>query len=799
MEFTISQNLRESGQTTFIVSYFPFRNLELRAISRDNNEYGIGLRHLLQFGGLPTTGATERAPAPVIASISFEGELAPLTEADLQRRLRGNVGDRFDFFRWQQNLDRLTEAYTDLGYLEARVRGTRTERGDGQIDVTFTVERGPMCVIVVDGITLSNAEEAAIREAWTQSVFDRFLVQDTETLIRRRMLADGYIEGEVTGTLETEGDTKTLTLVATPNVRAERRELQFTGNTIPAGRLETVVEQSGQGVDAWIDPTRVVEALTRFYRDEGFLQASVRAEPPRLEGTVGVLPITIDEGTQASIGTIELAGVAPDREQAIRDALGLEAPVPYTVAGIEAARVRVQQAYRRVGFNSVDVRADTSAVEPGEPLTLTVTVTEGPQEILQKVETTGENRTRPGVIDRALRLRIGEPVNLEEWAESRRRLYDTNVFRVVDVEAVPIGEPADGIQPMLARVRVEEYAPWRFRYGFQLDRERVDLGEDGQLDTNLGGIADLRNQNLFGRALTGGVATRVERDYLNNTVFLSTATTFGLPVRSGIFAFDTRENFREAGEVIAESHEYGVSLEQRWRRRFGLEVSYGYRYERTLVTIPDDPDFVDPINIGKLTAAVIWDRRDDRFNATRGTFSSFSVDQGATWLGSDAGYGKILTIQQLFVPLGGVVLASRGMYGDSYGGALGSVLSDDRFFAGGATTVRGYAEDSLGPRDLFGLPLGGDKMVVLNQELRFPIKGWVRGVGFIDGGNVFNALEPNFSRGLMVGYGLGLRFSSPVGLLRLDYGIPAHMLGPTSRQANSVTGGRWYFGFGHIF
>ena len=99
------------------------------------------------------------------------------------------------------------------------MRGTRTERGDGQIDVTFTVERGPMCVIVVDGITLSNAEEAAIREAWTQSVFDRFLVQDTEALIRRRMLADGYIEGEVTGTLETEGDTKTLTLVATPNVR----------------------------------------------------------------------------------------------------------------------------------------------------------------------------------------------------------------------------------------------------------------------------------------------------------------------------------------------------------------------------------------------------------------------------------------------------------------------------------------------------------------------------------------------------------------------------------------------------
>jgi len=579
---------------------------------------------------------------------------------------------------------------------------------------------------------------------------------------------------------------------------AEHREIRFSGNTMSQGRLDAVVEQSGQAVDAWIDPERLIEALVRFYRDEGFLQVLVTTEPPRIEGTVGVLPVTIVEGPQASIGAIELSGVGPDREAAVREVLELQPPVPYTAAGVEAARRRVDRQYRQAGFNSVDVRAATSG-EPGEPLTLTLTVIEGAQEILREVETLGGTRTRPGVIDRALQLQVGAPVNLEQWAESRRRLYDTNVFRVVDIEAVPIGEPVDGIQSIRARVRVEEYAPWRLRYGFQLDREREDFDEDGRIDNNLGGIAELRNQNLFGRALTAGISGRVERDYLNSTVFLSNASTFGLPVRSGLFVYTTREDVRVEGEVEANTEEWGFSAEQRWRRRHGIEVSYGYRYERTTTYLPAEPEPLAVTNIGKLTAAIIWDRRDDRFNATRGTFSSVSIDQGADWLGSDADYGKVLTIQQLFVPLSGVVLASRGMYGDAFGGPLGGVVRDDRFFAGGATTVRGYAEDSLGPRDLFGLPTGGDKMIVLNQELRFPIRGWLRGVGFVDAGNVFNELEPDFSRGLKLGYGIGLRFSSPVGLLRLDYGIPAHALPSSTRSPNSVSDGRWYFGFGHIF
>ncbi len=116
------------------------------------------------------------------------------------------------------------------------------------------------------------------------------------------------------------------------------------------------------------------------------------------------------------------------------------------------------------------------------------------------------------MILRALRLRIGEPVNLGDWSQARKRMYDTNVFRQVDIEPVPM-EPttedsAAGIQPVRAVVRVVEYPVWRLRYGLQFNDERDDFADpiDGTAGRtqSIGILTDLQNQNLFGRAITAG-------------------------------------------------------------------------------------------------------------------------------------------------------------------------------------------------------------------------------------------------------------------------------------------------------
>ena len=114
--------------------------------------------------------------------------------------------------------------------------------------------------------------------------------------------------------------------------------------------------------------------------------------------------------------------------------------------------------------------------------------------------------------------------------------------------------------------------------------------------------------------------------------------------------------------------------------------------------------------------------------------------------------------------------------------------------------MRGYREDSLGPRDVEGLPLGGEALLVLNQEVRFPIYRWVNGVSFIDAGNILGLNESFSWKDVKVGYGAGLRFATPVGTLRVDFGIPASAVpSATTRDANSLRDGRWYFGIGQIF
>ena len=116
----------------------------------------------------------------------------------------------------------------------------------------------------------------------------------------------------------------------------------------------------------------------------------------------------------------------------------------------------------------------------------------------------------------------------------------------------------------------------------------------------------------------------------------------------------------------------------------------------------------------------MFDRRDDPLNARKGTFTSMSWDHSGRWLGSDVTNRKLLFQQHTFVPLGSrLVLASRVQTGFVFG--PDDLLPSDAFRAGGATTVRGYGEDSLGPRTESGIPKGGETLVILNQEARFPI------------------------------------------------------------------------------
>jgi outer membrane protein assembly complex protein YaeT len=806
VEVTLSQSLRESGGLSAVVSYMPRRQIELRFISRDNLDRAVALRHEITFGGRDQA-ATTRPPQPEVSAVTFSGDLRR-PEEELRAKLSLDVGDEFDFYRWQRDMDDVRDEYQDLGYYEVRIRGTREPSEDGRtIALNYNIIPGPIAELVIVGHQLEPDLEEEIRESWRRTIFDRFLIEDIQGRIRRHLMAEDIVGSTVQAVVAVSTpERKQVRVTVEAGVLVEAREIQYTGNgTYDASDLDAVVAEAGADVDGWLEPESIAAAVERFYRNNGFLEASVGASRPEVSGRRAILPVAIEEGRRFVLEAIMFPGVHTDRQVDMAQAANLELGMPYVTADLEEARRRVQDLYAGLGFNTASVEIEPVPDATEGVVDVSFAVKEGPQQIVREVVTEGATETRDGVITGALNIDPGEPVDFAQWSIARKRLYDTNVFRQVDIEAVPIEasaeETAAGMQPVRAVVRVIEYPVWRLRYGLQFNDEKTSLQTDPieQRQQTLGILADIRNQNLMGRAITAGLAGRYERDRRSESMFLSNASFFGLPIRTNAFIFDAHQRFRRDGEVTSITDTRGASFEQRWRPSRRIELTYGYRFERnhTVYTGADSPGLPprldDVFNIAKLTAAAYIDRRDDPFQPSRGWFSSANLDQALEFLGSDFRTSKLLVQQFYFRSVNRLVLATRAQVGIEFSKDI--LLPAERFLLGGATTVRGYAENSIGPYDpLFGVT-GGDGLLLFNAEARFPVRGWVQGVGFVDAGNVFEGKRDLSLSDLKVGYGIGLRLASPFAMLRVDFGIPAS----SARSGEPKPKGRFYFGIGHIF
>ncbi len=805
VELVFSQSLRESGGSTWIVSYRPGRNVELRATTEDNNSRSYEFRHELVFGGPRRAGAeparTSGGENVRVSAVTFSGSPGA-TSDELRSRVRLKAGDRFDFYRWQQDRDRLTAWYHDRDYLEARVTARRTESPGPAAGVVleYVIERGPRTVLTVTGVTLPGDVIARMKEAWGRAVFDGFLRDDLEQMAREALARDGYLRAEVTTTVqEPESGVKAIVLQVTPGQSFDRRELVFTGNArIPSDELRAVVEQQGLSVEAWLNPDTLQSALERYYRSRGYMAAVVTPGQPVFDAGTATLPVVIDEGPLFHIGRVLVQGATAWSDDRVRSTSGLVPGSAYQPAAVEPARRAVERAYLREGYNDVRVSATARVDRDQARVDVEFDLTEGPQQVLAGVDVTGATVTTPGTIATAVDLAPGGPATLDKVYRAQKRLYDTGVFQSADVTLEPAtaAQPVSGVQPVRAVVTLRELPRYRFRYGFRLTDDVAPVEPTRQVRPAL--VADLLRRNLFGRAISTGVAGQIESNRRLARAVMSLPTLFGLPLVTNVFATTSRDYFAPQSEYesgrVERRNEF--TLEQRFRPAATMLVSYGYSFGNKH-TFDPKPDPTSPLpsldlatNIARLTATYAWDTRDDPSNAHRGWFHSSGMEFGSAALGSELRFIRYLAQQDYFRQVGGrVVLASAFRLGAGH--AFGGQTLTEKFYAGGGTSVRGFAEDALGKSDFFGA-VGGNALVVLSQEVRFPIFRWVRGVGFIDAGNVFPKASDLSFLDLEAGTGAGLRVHSPFGVLRLDFGIPL-----THREQQPR--GRWYVGIGQTF
>jgi outer membrane protein assembly factor BamA len=281
-------------------------------------------------------------------------------------------------------------------------------------------------------------------------------------------------------------------------------------------------------------------------------------------------------------------------------------------------------------------------------------------------------------------------------------------------------------------------------------------------------------------------------------VNLDAATLLGLRIRTQLFVFNDADQDIQVSSLA--SRVRGVAAQQtyvllrdrrsaRWHDR--LRVQWGYTFKDIEYVESADADVLLRGDRGFATLALIGDDRDSFTDPKQGLFWTATSELARTGLGSDVDYSRLYGQVFTYLSLGPVVWAQGYRLG-AVPGTDPLLLIENRFRAGGPTTVRGFAQNALGPRSDEGDSLGGQAVAVFNQELRFPIWKSLKGGVFWDAGNVWLTSKDLDLLDLRQSVGLGLRYMFPFGPIRLEY---AWVLKPRPGEAK----GSFVFGLGHAF
>jgi outer membrane protein insertion porin family len=341
-------------------------------------------------------------------------------------------------------------------------------------------------------------------------------------------------------------------------------------------------------------------------------------------------------------------------------------------------------------------------------------------------------------------------------------------------------------------VNVREIRPFELSYGGYFNTDRGP-----------GGVLRLENRNSLGAARVIGMQGRYDADFREARTYFSQPLLETLPLKTTVSGFWRRELF---DAFIDDS--IGVSAQQETRFAKKFVFNYGYRLQRTH-TFERDPDPLFPLNVtlrvAPLTASLTRESRDELLDASRGSFTSHAFEWAPEALGSQLRFVRYFGQYFKYIPLRepeelpwSGVFKSRWVYAGGvrmgFAAGLGGqvLVPSQRFYAGGGTSVRGFEHNGLGPKDFGGEALGGNAVLIVNNEFRFPLYWIFDGVGFIDFGNVYPKVSDFSLTDIRRTGGFGLRARTPWFLLRLDYGVKFDMRPGESRS-------KLFFSIGQAF
>lgn len=680
------------------------------------------------------------------------------------------------------------------GYYTARVTARPDWRPDlNRVDLRIHVTGGPRFRVVFEGGSALSPSDLRSRLTFPESgSADAFEQEASARQLEAAYREHGYHFVTVTPQETRDGDDRVIRFAINEAHRVTVESVTFSGDhTIPADQLAKRIETRPpavfrRGLFRQDTLDHDVGVLLAYLRSIGYAEATVG--PPTVHFTEDrtraevVIPVT--EGPRLTAGTVSIEGAHVLTTREIEVALPFRPGVPWEARQPEDGQRAIERLYASRGYHGAVVRVDTT--RQNSTMAVRYDIDEGKQTRIGRVLLRGLLHAREDVVRWTLPFRSGDVLTPDKLIAGQRRLGDFAAFDSVSVD--PLRPPPNPFADV--EVTLRERKPWHLDFGVGYSnaeggRGFVELGHDDVFGT--GASLSIR-QRLSGG---GDVTSWAQRtDVLGRLPY----------ILGGPWWLDVDIFQGSSGQLGYDLAQYGIWLDAH-RELFpdlirGLRGNLRYRVESVRYSNVDPTLALSDVEPGRqfivsMTPVLTLDRRDEPLDPTRGSFHRISVETGARVLGSDVQFVKGELETRWFVEwVPKTVLAVAGRLGLAapYGGTS-SLAIQDRFFAGGATTVRGFRDDRLGPLDARRNPIGGNATAILNLEWRFPLWRWFGGAVFVDTGTVTPEIADLNLGAFRTGTGGGLRIKTPVGPIRFDVGYALQRIPNESRIHFYITFG----------
>ncbi len=713
---------------------------------------------------LAVATAFAQSPRPiVIKDITVEGNRR-VQEAVILGRVQTKPGSFFN----PSQLSEDVRSVFDLGVFDDVQ--LKVEDFEGGVKVTFVVIERPF----VRDIDFTGNKKLATSDLQDKidlklgSVYNPVAVQKAKEVLQDHYESEGYFEVQITPEVEkfSDGDVKVVFSIN------EGRRISIDKIIIRGARGldESEIKKvlATQEREFWILPGKLqrqridedIERILAVYNDNGYVQARVESheiQVDRQKATVNLI-FTVVEGPQYRLENLTITGVTLFPESEVLRVVKLKKGDVFSRTKLRDTLREITDLYSTIGHASADVNPRTEQMEATAGVNVVLDINEGPETYVERINITGNVRSQDKILRREIPMHEGELFTLQKLQRAKQRLNNLGFFETVNVSTSPGSDKTK----VIVNVDVKERPTGVFSLG----------GGFSSVDSFLGTI-DLAQRNFLGRGWEASVRLRLGANTQQGVVSFTEPWLFDRPLSAGFDLFSTSRSFTDydydqLGAGLRLSHPF---LEYwRWHAQYRISRDKISHLKEDQTSALQDQAGTHYTSL--VSGAVTRDSRDNVQLPSRGGLLSAAVDVAG--LGGDLHYVKTVANASYFKPLWlGHIVSGRveGAYGFSLDNKAYPLF--ERFYLGGPNTIRSFKFRKISPVDQNGFPTGGTSEVLGNLEYIVPMPFNIRLAGFFDIGNVYGFSQKFDLTDTREAVGAGIRWFSPFGPIRVDYGINA--------------------------